>query len=540
MQYYRARVRAREWIEGSHAESYALLPKYGNKLLEKNAGSNYVIESELRTVLLKEVRVFKRLFICFEACKKGFLNGCRPFIGLDGCHLKGPYGGVLLVAISVDGNNGLFPVAFGVVESECKDSWIFFLQHLHDSIYTEMELPITFMTDKQKGLSQAIAQIFSYANHRHCARHLYNNFKVNYPGALLNSHFWAAVKAYNPIQFQRSMNAMKFLNKKAYDWLMKNPALAWARHAFDHRIKSDHVTNNMTESFNQWIGQSRSKPILTLIDEIRLRLMGRLHKRYEMGVSFVGRVTPQMKKRLDIVQSESRFCTVYPASTNQFEVQDGRYKFVVNLENSYCDCGVWGATGLPCKHGATSINFKRKKIEDYCDEYFTVETYLEAHQTMIHPLPDVSLLLDDDNDSNLVLQPPPLRRLPGRPHKSRRKEPGEDIRKSKKSIRCDFYKEIGHNRRACQRAPVAEKGSSSRKRSRSKILFLKVFKQTLTGYVFMYGKQKSNKHCETSSSQRVTRSTASSTTSVVTAMMVLLLAAAATVAVMMVIVLLLL
>ncbi|XP_043714856.1 uncharacterized protein LOC122663231 [Telopea speciosissima] len=308
-----------------------------------------------------------------------------------------------------------------------------------------MEFPITFMTDKQKGLSQAIAQIFSYANHRHCARHLHNNFKVNYPGALLKSHFWVAVRAYNPIQFQRSMNAMKSLNKEAHDWLMKNPVSAWTRHAFDHRIKSDHVANNMTESFNQWIGQSRSKPILTLIDEIRLRLMGRLHKRDEMGVSFVDRVTPQMKKRLDIVQSESRFCIVYPASTNQFEVQDGRYKFVVNLENSYCDCGVWSATGLPCKHGAASINFKRKKIEDYCDEYFTVETYLEAHQTMIHPLPDVSLLLDDDNDGNLILQPPPLRRL-------------------------------------C-----------------------------------FHGKQKSNKHCETSSSQRVTRSMASSTTSVVTA-----------------------
>ncbi|XP_043699907.1 uncharacterized protein LOC122650570 [Telopea speciosissima] len=254
MQYYRARVRAREWNEGSHAESYALLPKYGNKLLEKNAGSNYVIESKPRTVLLKEVRVFRHLFIYFEACKKGFLNGCRPFIGLDGCHLKGPYGGVLLAAISIDGNNGLFPVAFGVVESECKDSWIFFLQHLHDSIFTEMVLPITFMTDKPKGLSQAIAQIFLYANHRHCARHLYNNFKVKYHGALLKSHFWAAIRAYNPIQFQRSMNAMKSLNKEAHDWLMKNPVSVWSRHAFDHGIKSDHVTNNMIESFNQWTG----------------------------------------------------------------------------------------------------------------------------------------------------------------------------------------------------------------------------------------------------------------------------------------------
>ncbi|KAF7812796.1 abscisic acid receptor PYL4-like [Senna tora] len=39
-----------------------------------------------------------------------------PFFGLDGSHLKGPYGRVLLCAVSLDANNGLFPIAFAVVE----------------------------------------------------------------------------------------------------------------------------------------------------------------------------------------------------------------------------------------------------------------------------------------------------------------------------------------------------------------------------------------------------------------------------------------
>ena len=30
---------------------------------------------------------FERLYICLEGCKKGFLVGCRSFIGLDACHL---------------------------------------------------------------------------------------------------------------------------------------------------------------------------------------------------------------------------------------------------------------------------------------------------------------------------------------------------------------------------------------------------------------------------------------------------------------------
>ncbi|KAA8544402.1 hypothetical protein F0562_022414 [Nyssa sinensis] len=45
-------------------------------------------------------------------------------------------------------NNGLFPIAFGVVDSETKESWAFFLYHLHSVIDDGVNLkPWTFMTD---------------------------------------------------------------------------------------------------------------------------------------------------------------------------------------------------------------------------------------------------------------------------------------------------------------------------------------------------------------------------------------------------------
>ncbi|XP_038989086.1 uncharacterized protein LOC113462730 [Phoenix dactylifera] len=65
--------------------------------------------------------------------------GCRPFIGLDGCHLKRKFRGVMMAATSLDGNNGLFPVAFGIAESENSDSWIWFLEALKESIQTPEE-----------------------------------------------------------------------------------------------------------------------------------------------------------------------------------------------------------------------------------------------------------------------------------------------------------------------------------------------------------------------------------------------------------------
>ena len=150
MQLYRARCKARDEIEGKHAKSFKLIPQYARLLLDKNPSSIVKIDYWLRHSP-NNTPTFKRLFICLYACKQGFLKGCRPFIGLDGCHLKGPYGGVLLIVVSLDANNGLFPIAFMVVEGENKDSWVYFLDCLHEGIGPgPAKQPFIFMSDRQK------------------------------------------------------------------------------------------------------------------------------------------------------------------------------------------------------------------------------------------------------------------------------------------------------------------------------------------------------------------------------------------------------
>lgn len=91
--------------------------------------------------------MFQRLYICLDACKKGFLEGCRPIIGLDGCHLKGAYTGQILVAVAKDGNENIFPVAYAVVEAERKETWVWFLENLIKDLG---DASITFMSDRQK------------------------------------------------------------------------------------------------------------------------------------------------------------------------------------------------------------------------------------------------------------------------------------------------------------------------------------------------------------------------------------------------------
>jgi len=45
-----------------------------------------------------------------KACKDSFISFC-PIIGLDGCLLKGKYGGELLTTIGRDDNDQMLPIA---------------------------------------------------------------------------------------------------------------------------------------------------------------------------------------------------------------------------------------------------------------------------------------------------------------------------------------------------------------------------------------------------------------------------------------------
>ncbi|KAL0444091.1 UNVERIFIED_CONTAM: hypothetical protein Slati_2131800 [Sesamum latifolium] len=107
MQIYRAKKKTMEVIEDSHAESFKKLPYYSKMVSLENKGSVVTLQCDVdEDEIIPSTPVFKRFFLGLPALRDGFLEGCGPFMGFDGCHLKGPFGGVLLAAIGLDGNNG--------------------------------------------------------------------------------------------------------------------------------------------------------------------------------------------------------------------------------------------------------------------------------------------------------------------------------------------------------------------------------------------------------------------------------------------------
>ena len=167
--------------------------------------------------------------------------------------MKGPYGGVLISAVALDANSGLFPLAIMVAEGENKDSWNFFLYLLYSHIGENRSRPISFMTDRQKGVLDGIMKEFHNSFNRYCVRHMYNNFKGKFPRIKLRNCFWEAARATYSNDFKKAMHEMSLINKEAVQWVEKTPPAHWSRHRFDDSCKSEHVNNNLTESFNSWL-----------------------------------------------------------------------------------------------------------------------------------------------------------------------------------------------------------------------------------------------------------------------------------------------
>ena len=136
-----------------------MLRCYASMVLVTNPNSVTIVNSELLPLPIAgnlEDRNtppprFKRIFICFDGVRNGFLQGCQPIFGLDGCNLKGPYKRVLLGSVGLDGNLQFYPYAYAIVETENKETWEWFVTLLKEAIGgTHKGIPWTIMSDRQK------------------------------------------------------------------------------------------------------------------------------------------------------------------------------------------------------------------------------------------------------------------------------------------------------------------------------------------------------------------------------------------------------
>jgi len=68
------------------------------------------------------------------------------------------------------------------------------------------------------------------------------------------------------------------LSEEAKDHMLHFPKQTWCRVFFDTVCKNNKVENNLVESFNSWILEARLKPIISMLEDIRIKVMTKFVK----------------------------------------------------------------------------------------------------------------------------------------------------------------------------------------------------------------------------------------------------------------------
>ncbi|MBA0757838.1 hypothetical protein Gotri_020900 [Gossypium trilobum] len=116
----RAKKMVKDKLAEIFVEEFSMLWDYADELRLQNPGNT--IKMVVNRGTPKSPPHFKRFYVCFEALKRGWKEGCRLILSLDGCFLKGPFKGEMLFAVGRDGNNQMYLVTWAIIEGECTDS----------------------------------------------------------------------------------------------------------------------------------------------------------------------------------------------------------------------------------------------------------------------------------------------------------------------------------------------------------------------------------------------------------------------------------
>lgn len=453
-QAWRGKERIMAAMRGSFEEGYRLLPPYCEQVKRTNPGSIASVYGNPTD------NCFQRLFISFQASIYGFLNACRPLLGLDRTFLKSKYLGTLLLATGFDGDGGLFPLAFGVVDEENDDNWMWFLSELHNllEVNTENMPRLTILSDRQKGIVDGVEANFPTAFHGFCMRHLSESFRKEFNNTLLVNLLWDAAHALTVIEFEAKILEIEEISQDAAYWIRRIPPRLWAT-AYFEGSRFGHLTANIVESLNSWILEASGLPIIQMMECIRRQLMTWFNERRETSMQWTSILVPSAERRVAEALERARTYQVLRANEAEFEVISHEGTNIVDIRNRYCHCRGWELYGLPCAHAVAALLSCRQNVHRFTESCFTVATYRKTYSQTIHPIPDKTLWMElsegeangSKSSAEMVINPPKSLRPPGRPRKKRVR--AEDRGRVKRVVHCSRCNQTGHFRTTCA-API--------------------------------------------------------------------------------------
>ncbi|GJZ28300.1 mutator type transposase [Tanacetum coccineum] len=290
--------------------------------------------------------------------------------------------------IGVDPNNGIYPLAYAIVESE-NNSWKWFLDCLGDDLELFRNSNITFISDRTKGVIPAIAETFPSAEHRFCLKHIYDNMKefvckkfidvafsnmkLSWRGKLYKELLWKCAKTTTIQKFDKRMKEMKNHNIEAYEW-----------HLVD----------------------GRDKPIITCLEYIKEYLMKRIVNVQKVQDKYDGPLTPNAAKVFKLIKKAATKLKVDWNGSDLYQVTCPWVAAIWDMDSNRT------GTGIP---------------ESYCNPYVPT--------TIIPPKPHPQI------------GRPPKKRKKSAAELADEMMNSKKLTRTGKSVTYSLCKQVGHNQR---------------------------------------------------------------------------------------------
>ncbi|KAL5142445.1 hypothetical protein HKD37_09G025630 [Glycine soja] len=419
---------------GDWDESYAKLSSWLTHMQNHSPGSYFQILHDdfiVGNTVSRERCQFHRVFWTFGQCKEAF-KYCKSIIQVDGTHLYGKYRGTLLMATSQDGNGGVLPLAFAVVEGETLTAWSWFLAHLCEHVTDKNG--ICLISDRHASIKSIIANEAlgwqpPHGYHVYCVRHIASNFN------------------------------RKFNNAKQKE-MLKKLAYTPCKHIFYQNL----------EKFRQL-----SPAIATWIDPLVKSTYSRCRKYFvergrqaqrqlNEGQVYYSKLVKELRKNQE--QACTHIVRVYDIHSTRFEVEEtfnpitqrGGQKWAVNLNGHHCQCGRYSALHYPCSHIIAARGYMSMNYYQYIDVVYTNEHILKAYSAQWWPLGNEAVIPPSDDAWTLIPDPTTIR-AKGRPKSTRIRNEMDWVEPSEHRQKCSRCGAEGHNRRRCPMQ--SERGSCS-------------------------------------------------------------------------------
>ncbi|XP_057721250.1 uncharacterized protein LOC130935500 [Arachis stenosperma] len=449
MQAWRGKERSMAALHGTFEEGYRLLPAYCEQIRKTNPGS---IASVVAT---GQENCFQRLFISYRASIYGFINACRPLLELDRAHLKGKFLGSLLCAAAVDADDALFPLAIAIVDTESDENWMWFMSELRKllGVNTDNMPRLTILSERQRGIVEAVETHFPTASHGFCLRYVSENFRDTFKNTKLVNIFWNAVYALTAAEFESKISEMIEISQDVIPWFQHFPPHLWAV-AYFEGVRYGHFTLGVTELLYNWALECHELPIVQMMEHIRQQMVSWFNDRQDTGMRYTSILVPSAEKRIMEAIADAHCYQVLRANEVEFEIVSTERTNIVDIRSRECSCRRWQLYGLPCAHAAAALISCGHNAHMFAEPCFTVQSYRMTYSQTINPIPDKSEWRELGEGAEgggarvgIMIRPPKTRRPPGRPKKKVLRV--ENFKRPKRVVQCGRCHMLGHSQKKC-------------------------------------------------------------------------------------------